>query len=322
MPPSGAISGARVGQTLGPAGSAHRPAGDGLSQMPFFSSELPQDFLQSPPVSRPTPQHQAQAGAPFPQHPDLHQGFTGGLQFPGTHLAPSLRPGVTAERGRAQPESGPLINLAPSSLQTRPRFSGPTGPPAQEQVRLIGAAGMPLSQPAGQAHRFGHDSCSSSPSTPFPSSFPCSSPGGPASLIQLYSDVIPDEKAKKRSRKRDGDEAVGGARTPLSPQSDDITPPPTPALSDTSCSTPTRGSADQSDVTFSLSTSFCGLAPSSELEKQLSVMSAAQQRSSVLTLESARGPPFAARLQVKVSPTATAVAELLSVQHCSVCSLQ
>lgn len=139
--------------------------------------------------------------------------------------------------------------------------------------------------------------------------------------MQLYSDVIPDDKAKKRSRKRDGDEALGGARTPLSPQSEDITAPPTPALSDTSCSTPTRGSADQSDVPFSLSSSYCSLAPSSELEKQLSVMSAAQQRSSVLGLESAQGPLFAARLQVKVSPTATAAAGRSSAQHCNVCSL-
>lgn len=157
-------------------------------------------------------------------------------------------------------------------------------------------------------HRFGHDSSSSSPSTTFPPSFPCSLSGPPPSLIQLYSDIIPDDKAKKkRSRKRDGDNTAGGDRTPMSSHSDDITAPPTPAVSDTSCSTPTRGSVDQSDASFSLNSSLCGLAPSSELEKQLCVISAAQQRGSVLGVESVRGPLSAPRLEVKVcNRTATA----------------
>lgn len=54
-------------------------------------------------------------------------------------------------------------------------------------------------------------------------------------------------------------------------------------------------------MSFSLNPSLCGLAPSSELEKQLSVVSVAQQRSSVLGLESVRGPLSSARLEVKVS---------------------
>ncbi|KAG8009692.1 Histone-lysine N-methyltransferase 2C [Nibea albiflora] len=283
MPVSGAVSGARV-RPGGPAASVPATGGDSLSQMPFFSSELPQDFLQSPPSSRPPPQHQGQVGAPFPQQAGLHQGFTGGPLHPGAHPA-------AAER--------PPVDLALSNLQTRPRFSGPvrpTRPAAQGQVQTvgIGAAGMTLSHPGGQAHQFGHDSSSSSPS------FPCASSGGPASLIQLYSDIIPDDKPKKkRSRKRDGDDGGGGARTPLSSHSDDITAPPTPTVSDTSCSTPTRSSTDQSDLSFSLSSSLCGLAPSSELERQLSVTSVAQQRGSVLGMESVRGPLCAAGLEVK-----------------------
>lgn len=283
MPPSGALSGARVGLTPGPgpggpAGSA--PEGDSLSQMPFFSSELPQDFLQSPPASRGPLQHQGQPGPPFPQQVGLHQDFTGGPLHPGAHPAPG---------------PGPLMDLAPSNLQTRPRLSGPAGPSAHGQARPPGVGGggggaLTPSHPGGAAHRFGQDS-------------PCSSSGGPASLIQLYSDIIPDDKPKKkRSRKRDGEDAAGGAgaRTPLSSHSDDITAPPTPAVSDTSCSTPTRGGLDQSDLSFSLSSSLCGLAPSSELERQLSVISAAQQRGSALGLESLRGPLSAARLEVKV----------------------
>lgn len=156
-----------------------------------------------------------------------------------------------------------------------------------------------------QRHPFGHDSSSSSsPSTPLPPSFPSSS-GGPSSLIQLYSDIIPDEKPKKkrsRNRKKDGDDNIGGgARTPLSSHSDDITAPPTPAVSDTSCSTPTRGSVDQSDLSFPQSSSFSGLAPSSELERQLSADPSGQDRASTLGLESERVPLSGAHLVVKVS---------------------
>lgn len=290
MGPSGAPSGARVGQTLGPggpAGSAAAPGVDSLSQMPFFSSELPQDFLQSPSVSRPHPQLQSQAGGPsFSQHTELHQGFPGG---------PQQVPGLPG----ALPEQRP--SLASSGLQARPRFSGPTGPPAQELVRpaRVGAAGISLPNAGGQAHRFEHDSSSSSPSTPFPPSGPSS--GGPASLVQLYTDIIPDDKAKKkRVKMREGDDAAGGAQTPLSSYSDDITAPPTPAVSETSCSTPTRGSMDQSDASFSLNSTLCGLAPSSELEKQLSLISAGQQRGSALGSEPVRSPLCAARLEVKV----------------------
>lgn len=265
--PSGAHSGPQVGQTLGPgcsAGSALAPTGDSLSQMPFFSSELPQDFLQKAPLSGPNLQHQAQPAPPFTQHGGLHQGFRGRTQNP--H---DLRPGAPAESCTS-------------------RISGPARTQDQPQT-----AGMSLLHPGGQVHLFGRDSSSSSPSTPFHSSS-----GGRASLIQIHSDIVPDDKSKKR---RKGDTDDTGSRTPLSSHSDDITAPPTPALSDTSCSTPSRGSTDQSDVSFSVNSALCGLAPSSELEKQLSVVCGAQQRCSPLGLDCARGPSFTARLQVKVS---------------------
>ncbi|KAM6971552.1 LOW QUALITY PROTEIN: histone-lysine N-methyltransferase 2C-like [Tautogolabrus adspersus] len=262
-----------VSQTPGAAGPAGAVGGGQSSQMPFFSSELPQDFLQSPPASRPPPQH----------HPA--QSFIGGALNPGANPAPGLLP---ADGGS-------------STLQTRPRLSGPAGHPALGQVQQagVGAAGMTPNHPGAQAHRFGHDSSSSSPSTPLHPTFPCSSNGGPSSLMQLFSDIIPDDKPKKkRNRKREGDDTAGGvgSRTPLSSHSDDITAPPTPAVSDTSCSTP---SMDPSDLCVSLSSSLSGLAPSSELERQLSVISAAQQRCSVLGMESQRGPLSAVRLEVK-----------------------
>lgn len=176
-------------------------------------------------------------------------------------MASGLVPGAPAER-------------APPNLQARPRLPVLAGPPAHGQIR---PSGTTPSHPG--AHRFGPD-CSSP-------SFPCSSAGS-ASLAHLYSDIIPDEKPKKkRNRKKDGDDSVGGARTPLSSHSDDITAPPTPAVSDTSCSTPTGGGVDQSDASLS------------ELERQLSVSCVAQQRGSVLGMEGHRGP-LSALLQVKV----------------------
>ncbi|KAM7369521.1 hypothetical protein PAMP_010840 [Pampus punctatissimus] len=282
--------GSRVGPPPGPGAAP----GDSLSQMPFFSSELPQDFLQSPPATRPLSQFQA--GASF-----LQQGFTAGPLHSGTHPAPVLMPGAA--------EHGQPMDVAPSTLQTRPRLPGPAGPSvgpsagssAQGQVHPVGlgGAGITPSHPGGQGHRFGHDSSSSSPSTPLPPSFPCSSSGGPASILQLYSDIIPDDKPKKkRSRKREGDDTAGRARTPLSSHSDDITAPPTPAVSDTSCSTPTRGSMDLSEHSFPQSSSLSGLAPSSELERQLSV-SSAQERGSLLGVEAQRGPQSGLCLEVK-----------------------
>lgn len=263
------LAGAPVGSGLSvapsgcSAGSALAPTGDSLSQVPFFSSELPQDFLQKALLSGPNLQHQAQPAPPFPQHGGVDQGFRGRAQNP--H---DLRPG------------------APTESRTS-RISGPTRTQDQPQT-----AGMSLLHPGGQVHLFGCDSSSSSPSTPF-----LSSSGGRASLIQIHSDVTPDDKSKRRK----GDTDDNGARTPLSSHSDDITAPPTPAVSDTSCSTPSRGSTDQSDVSFSINSALCGLAPSSELEKQLSVVCGAQQRRSPLGLDCGRGPSFTARLQVKVS---------------------
>nr|XP_054592167.1 histone-lysine N-methyltransferase 2C isoform X4 [Nothobranchius furzeri] len=157
--------------------------------------------------------------------------------------APGLLPGAVVEPG--------------SALQTKPKPACPGGP--------------------GQ--RLGHESNSSSPLS---SSFPCASSGGSSSHLQLYSDIVLDGKPKK-SRRRDGDDAGGGATTPLSPHSD-ITAPPTPAVSETSGSLPTH----QLDLSFS------GLAPVSELERQLSV------RGPVLDLEGQRGPRSAAQLEVKV----------------------
>ncbi|KAG7269372.1 hypothetical protein CRUP_015698, partial [Coryphaenoides rupestris] len=226
MPSAGPLSGpspgsgVRLGASVGPgtgvggqAGPGAAPGGESLSQMPFFSSELPQDFLQSPP------------GSTAPEG-TLQPGY---VVTPG-HSPMPLRPQVG--QGNA--------DMTRPLLQTRPRHPGPAGPAGPGPVHApprLGGPGTTGPQPRGpcagdlQRHPFGQD----------PS----------ASLMQLYSDVLPEEKPKKkRNRKRDTEEAVAGARTPMSSYSDDITAPTTPALSDTSCSTPTRGNIDQPDYFF------------------------------------------------------------------------
>ncbi|KAM9839742.1 histone-lysine N-methyltransferase 2C-like [Aulostomus maculatus] len=264
-------TGALLGPTKGPGGPtgpAPGPRGDGLAQMPFFSSELPQDFLQSSPASRTL--QPSQVDAPFPQ-----QGFSE----------------AAAEQGRVLPEHGPLMEISP-------RPACPTRPPAQGQVHPLGieVAGMTPSQ----AHRFGHESLSSSPSAPRPPSFPSSSSAGPTALVQLYPDIIPDDKPKKKKNgRRDGDDTVGGARTPLSSHSDDLTAPPTPAVSDTSCSTPTRAGVELSDFALPHGSSLCGLAPLSDLERQQAISSAAQEKALTLGTEAHRGLLSGAQLEVK-----------------------
>lgn len=195
--PSQALLGSTAAPTLqGAPSGAPTTGGDGLSQLPFFSSELPQDFLQSPP---PPPLPPSGASRP--------------------------------------PSSAQLQGLQQGAHVGRVRF--PTAAPSQDH------------QAGVQAQRLALE--------PLSSSSPISTSSSPAHLLQLYSDLLPEKRSS--SRRRDGDDVS------LSSHSDDITAPPTPALSDASCSTPTRGSAvDQSDASFSLSV--CGLAPSSELEKQ------------------------------------------------------
>ncbi|XP_077410700.1 histone-lysine N-methyltransferase 2C-like [Vanacampus margaritifer] len=242
-------AGLAVGGTLGPT-----PSGDTLSQIPFFSSELPQDFLQSPPRARP-PTLGGQPGAPFPLP---QQGFTGGPLPHGAGASPEQR-GVLP------------VEATPHILQTKQRPAG-----SLAQVLPLGALPTPPNQ-TGQGHTFGPDSASSSPSATLRAPFSSSS------MPQLYADILPNDGPKRRrSMNRDG-----GARTPLSTHSDDMAAPPTPALSDTSCSTPTRGGAELTNSNPS------ALVPSSELERQLSVCSAdaARGRMEVKEEREERGDP-------------------------------
>lgn len=119
---------------------------------------------------------------------------------------------------------------------------------------------MMLQMP-GEGPPFGGDTA-----TPLPSNFP----GSGQSLIQLYSNIIPDEKGKKkRNRKKKKDDDADSVKTPSTPHSD-LTAPLTPCVSDTS-STPTRNTHLFGDQDLSRSPLLGSSTPShSELERQLS----------------------------------------------------
>lgn len=194
--------------------------GDSLAQMPFFNSELSQEFMQTP---RPQ-QQQQQMGPLFPQQGNVPCDFVGqGPAFVqgGEHR---LIPG----NGSFGPDMGP--NFQPKNPMM-PGFS-----PGRPRPPGFGGTRMPH-HGVGEASSFGMNS-----TTPLPPNFP----GSGQSLIQLYSNIIPEEKGKKkRSRKKKREDDADSVKTPSTPHSD-ITAPLTPCVSDTS-STPTRSVAIMGD---------------------------------------------------------------------------
>lgn len=233
---------------------------EGLAHMPFYSSELPQDFLQP---TRPQ-QPQQQMSSMFPQQ--------GGapLDFGGPGPSPAFM--QIGER-RPVPGSGvfpPAQEMGPNFRPKNPAMHGANFIPGQPRppAMLQGGAEGPL---------FGMESA-----TPLPPNYP----GSGQSLIQLYSNIIPEEKGKKkRNRKKKKDDDSDSVKTPSTPHSD-LTAPLTPCVSDTS-STPTRTAQEPLEFSNPLSS---GLPPSSELERQLSGSGGALlRRQSSMGSETERG---------------------------------
>lgn len=176
-----------------------------LSQMPFYNQNVPQDFMQ--------------------QHRSQQQ-----MQGPGFPHQPGMQPGIGA------PSSIPIMGNGPFSQEVRPGFGldnqvtrGSHFVQGQPRPQRFPGPNI-VQQNPGQGHHFGVES-----TTPLPPNFPGSGP----SLIQLYSNIIPDEKSKKkRNRNKKNDEDSESLRAPSTPHSD-LTAPLTPCVSDTS-STPTR----------------------------------------------------------------------------------
>ncbi|XP_043990219.1 histone-lysine N-methyltransferase 2C isoform X1 [Gambusia affinis] len=222
------------------------PDGSGapLAQMPFFNSELPQDFMQP---QRPPMQQQQQLGPMFSQQQAMQRSLG---SPPGTFIQGDRRPMMG--NGMMPPDTGP--GLGPDGVA----IPGPNFPHAQPRPRQFSGPGM-MPQMPGEGPSF--DSA-----TPLPSNFP----GSGQSLIQLYSNIIPDEKGKKkRNRKKKKDDDADSVKTPSTPHSD-LTAPLTPCVSDTS-STPTRNTHVFGDQDLSRSPLLGSSTPShSELERQLS----------------------------------------------------
>ncbi|XP_036437673.1 histone-lysine N-methyltransferase 2C isoform X1 [Colossoma macropomum] len=222
------------------AGMAPDSNREGLAHMPFYSADLPQDFMQP---TRPQ-QPQQQMSSMFPQQ--------GGppLEFGGP--SPAF---MQAGERRPIPGGGsfpPAQEMGPNFRPKNPAIHGLNFIPGQPrpQAMLQGGAEGPL---------FGMESA-----TPLPPNYP----GSGQSLIQLYSNIIPEEKGKKkRNRKKKKDDDADSVKTPSTPHSD-LTAPLTPCVSDTS-STPTRSAQEPSELS-NPSSSMPGLPPSSELERQLS----------------------------------------------------
>ncbi|XP_060778552.1 histone-lysine N-methyltransferase 2C isoform X10 [Neoarius graeffei] len=245
-------------QGAGMAPDANR---DNLAHMPFYNTDLPQDFMQPA-----RPQQPQQMGSMFTQQgstpldfggpgPAFMQGgerrpIVGTAAFPGQDMGPNFRPKNPMMHG---------LNFMPG--QPRP----PTMP-----------------QGGGEGPLFGMESA-----TPLPPNYP----GSGQSLIQLYSNIIPEEKGKKkRNRKKKKDDDADSVKTPSTPHSD-LTAPLTPCVSDTS-STPTRSAALMGDQDSSeLSNSLCSMSglPPSELERQLSGSGTLLRRQSSVGSETERG---------------------------------
>ncbi|KAM8728163.1 histone-lysine N-methyltransferase 2C isoform 1-T1 [Acanthopagrus schlegelii] len=217
-----------------------------LAQMPFFNAELPQDFMQP---QRPPLQQQQQLGPVFPQQQGMQPGMG---SPPGTFIQGERR----AMMGNGMMPRDMVPGFGPDNLPLQ-GHNFPQGPP---RPRQFSGPGMMLQMP-GEGPPFGGDAA-----TPLPSNFP----GSGQSLIQLYSNIIPDEKGKKkRNRKKKKDDDADSVKTPSTPHSD-LTAPLTPCVSDTS-STPTRNTHLFGDQDLSRSPLLGSSTPShSELERQLS----------------------------------------------------
>ncbi|KAM8774237.1 histone-lysine N-methyltransferase 2C [Rhynchonycteris naso] len=191
----------------------------------FYGPDLPCDFMQPLP---PSPQHPPPVGPVLQQQ----QGLQGPLSSPPTPTflqtserrpigpsafvpdSPSI-PGGSPNFHPSKQASGscvPGTGFQPSPARTPFAPALPSVPPGAN-------SGLPCGQDAAGSHGQGY-------------------PGSSQSLIQLYSDIIPEEKGKKkRTRKKKREEDTESTQAPSTPHSD-ITAPPTPSISDTT-STPT-----------------------------------------------------------------------------------
>ncbi|XP_059585189.1 histone-lysine N-methyltransferase 2C isoform X3 [Alligator mississippiensis] len=194
-----------------------------LSQIPFFNSDLSCDFMQTPRPLQQSPQHQQQQMGQI-----LQQGPVNSPPAATFMQSNERRPVGPAPFG---PDPPSVAGGAPNFHSVKQAHGSISGTSfTQNQVRPPFAPGLPTAPSAAGSG----PPCSQDTSMPHTTNFP----GSSQSLIQLYSDIIPEEKGKKkRTRKKKKDEDAESVKAPSTPHSD-ITAPPTPTVSE-STSTPT-----------------------------------------------------------------------------------
>ncbi|XP_054449392.1 histone-lysine N-methyltransferase 2C [Pteronotus mesoamericanus] len=264
-----------------------RPA---APQTPFYSPDLPCDFLQPPRPLQQSPQHQQQVGQVLQQ-----QSTRGSVNSP---PAPTFMP--TNERRQLGPPS--FVPDSPSIPGGSPNFHAsqqvpgglpgagfpqppvrPPFTPASSTVPPGAGSGLPCGQDPALAHGQGY-------------------PGSAQSLIQLYSDIIPEEKGKKkRTRKKKKDDDTESTKAPSTPHSD-ITAPPTPSVSEatstpsvhTPSELPPQGEPEPGEAGGPLAPSAAAGQPRTELGSSLPTSESSQgapPHQTFATTEVDRRPP-------------------------------
>ncbi|XP_016052433.1 PREDICTED: histone-lysine N-methyltransferase 2C isoform X1 [Miniopterus natalensis] len=206
----------------GPELSA-RPA---APQVPFYSPDLPCDFMQPPRPLQQSPQHQQQVGQVLPPQ---------GLQQGPINSPPTPTFMQTGERRQIGPPSfvpdspsipggsptfhpgkqahGGLPGAGFQQPPVRPPFS-----PALPAAPLGASSGLPCGQDPGITHGHGY-------------------PGAAPPLLPLYPDVAQEERGRRRRTRKKKKEDDSEPAAPPTPPSDTAAPP-TPSVSETA-STPT-----------------------------------------------------------------------------------
>ncbi|XP_028345344.1 histone-lysine N-methyltransferase 2C isoform X9 [Physeter macrocephalus] len=192
-----------------------------VSQIPFYTSDLPCDFTQPPRPLQQPPQQPQHAG-PVLQQQNIQQGSVDSPPTPNFMQ--------TSERRQMGPpsfvpDSPSIPGGSPNFHSVKPVLGGVPGAGFQQSpVRPPFTPALPAAPPVANSSL----PCGQDPAVSRGQSYPGSAP----SLIQLYSDIIPEEKGKKkRTRKKKKDDDAESTKAPSTPHSD-VAAPPTPGVSE------------------------------------------------------------------------------------------
>uniref|UniRef100_A0A8C2YJ69 [histone H3]-lysine(4) N-methyltransferase n=1 Tax=Chinchilla lanigera TaxID=34839 RepID=A0A8C2YJ69_CHILA len=197
-----------------------------VSQIPFYGSDRPCDFMQPPPPLQQSPQHQQQM-AQVLQQQNVQQGSVNSSPTQAFMQTNDRRQGALTS---FVPDSPSVPGGSPNFHSAKQGHGNLCGTGFQQSpLRPPYALALPATPPGANSQL----PCGQDPAVALGHSY-----GSAQSLIQLYSDIIPEEKGKKkRTRKKKKEDDVESTKAPSTPHSD-ITAPPTPSISETT-STPT-----------------------------------------------------------------------------------